>query len=503
MATLDGSSRAVTVGLGITLRAPGLRGSAEVHNIATGSPTRAAEVDGSGPALERALAEQGFLRLRVIELDVAPTPHPPSGEVRSPGSDLPGLEVSVPDLGGDVAQVLLAVDEHGVATWNFPVDSGGSLAPTHRGSGGEVRFIVPAFSSGVPAPGTPGQAGTRGVLGLLGRKVLELVALPLGRLVAPPLALHAAKAWESSARVARARTYTVANRADAAAPDLTDEDWARLASGRSLWFVHGTFATSHGTFSVLPEAMLAALSAAYGGRVAALDHHTLGLTPLENVAALKAMMPAGLQLDVDLVCHSRGGLVSRALAGQSDADTPFNVRRLVHVATPNHGTALATPSNLVAFIDRITTIANLAPDGVLDAAAGVLTSVLVVVKVIAKYGVTAIPGLESMDADGDFLASFNAAPVAAEQYAIAADFTPAQGLWSLTAKAAENLLVDRVFGGAANDLVVPTAGVYEGSAGVDIPPGRRVVLPTSRAVYHGSFFSQPDVAAQIADWLTD
>lgn len=101
MATLDGSSRAVTVGLGITLRAPGLRGSAEVHNIATGSPTRAAEVDGSGPALERALAEQGFLRLRVIALDVAPTPHPPSGEVRSPGSDLPGLEVSVPDLGAD------------------------------------------------------------------------------------------------------------------------------------------------------------------------------------------------------------------------------------------------------------------------------------------------------------------------------------------------------------------------------------------------------------------
>ena len=76
------------------------------------------------------------------------------------------------------------------------------------------------------------------------------------------------------------------------------------------------------------------------------------------MAKLATMVPPGLELEVDIVCHSRGGLVSRALAGEQGTATPFHVRRLVHVATPNHGTALATPDNLVPFIDRITTMTN-------------------------------------------------------------------------------------------------------------------------------------------------
>ena len=183
MATLDGSGREVNLGLGITVRAPGLRGSAQAHNVAPGSDTRAPEVDGSSPALDEALTNEGFLRLRVITLDVAPVPNAPSGDIRSPVSDLDGMEVNVPDLGDDVAQVLLAVDENGVVSWNFPVDGGGELAPTNRGSGPSVRFIVPAFAS-TPDPGE-GDA-TRGIFGLVGRKVLELVALPLAGLGGHP-----------------------------------------------------------------------------------------------------------------------------------------------------------------------------------------------------------------------------------------------------------------------------------------------------------------------------
>ena len=104
MATLDGSARQVNLGQGISVRAPGLRGSAEAHNVAPGSTTRAPEVDGSGPALDAALAREGFLRLRVITLDVAPVPGGAAGgDIRSPVADLDGMEVSVPDLGDDVA----------------------------------------------------------------------------------------------------------------------------------------------------------------------------------------------------------------------------------------------------------------------------------------------------------------------------------------------------------------------------------------------------------------
>ena len=91
MATLDGSSRQVNLGQGIAVRAPGLRGQAEAHNVAPGSDTRAPEVDGSGDALDAALTQEGFLRLRVITLDVAPVPHATTGELRAPVSDVPGL----------------------------------------------------------------------------------------------------------------------------------------------------------------------------------------------------------------------------------------------------------------------------------------------------------------------------------------------------------------------------------------------------------------------------
>ena len=62
--------------------------------------------------------------------------------------------------------------------------------------------------------------------------------------------------------------------------------------------------------------------------------------------------------------------------------------------------------------------------------------------------------------------------------------------------------VVRVSGTGDNDWVVTTAGVYEGDDSMGVPEHRRLVLPRERGVYHGSFFGQPDVAKQIAGWLT-
>ena len=498
MATLDGSSRQVNLGQGIAVRAPGLRGRADAHNVAPGAETRAPEVDGSGAALDAALTREGFLRLRVITLDVAPVPQAPAGDLRAPVSDVPGMEVTVPDLGEDVAQVLLAVDENGVVSWNFPVDSGDTLAPTTRGSGDVVRFIVPAFAS---APDAGEAAETRGVLGLIGRKVLELVALPLAELVVPPLAGAAARLWESKSRIARARSFTPASYTSGDVPSLADADWERLATGRSLWFVHGTFVNTDSAFRAFPSDLLAALSDHYGGRVAAIDHHTLGVDPIGNADLVRELVPDGVQIEADIVCHSRGGLVSRALAGQG-GDPVFDVRRIVHVASANHGTALATPNNLVPFIDRITTMVNLIPDGPAAVVETALTSVLVVVKIIAKYGLVGIPGLAAMDSAGDFLHGFNSTELPAEQFAIAADFSPSGGWRAMAVKSVQNVVVDRVFGDLANDLVVPTAGVYQGDDAMQVREDRRLVLPKARGVYHGSFFGQRDVATQIASWLT-
>jgi hypothetical protein len=500
MARLDGSGRPVSLGYGITVRAPGLRGTATAHDIGPGSPTRAPDVDASGPALAKALADQGLHRIRVIDVTAGSVPVPGGHDVRAPTTGAPGLEVQVPDLGPDTAQVILAVDENGVATWNFPVDNAGSLTPTRRGSGGSVRFVIPAFAAPTdPAPHeTP---GTRGILGFVGKKILELITIPFAEIAVPPLARAAAKAWETNARRCRVRAISPQTYRSGDVPDLDAAGWGRLAMGRSLWFVHGTFSTSEGGFGGLPEATMAALCQEYGDRVVAFDHFTLGVDPVGNVAALRELMPDGLDLAVDLVSHSRGGLVSRALAGAGGTDTPLDVRRIVHVATPNHGTALASPANVGAFIDRVTTLINLVPGATADVIAAGLSSVLVVVKVIAQYGLVAIPGLASMDIAGGFLAGFNATDIAAEQYAVAADYTPAGGLQALLATVG-NVAVDQVFESTPNDLVVPTAGVYDGDALVHIPAERRLVLPKNRAVFHGSYFNQEDVATTIGEWLS-
>ena len=503
MATLNGTSSPVSLGHGITIRAPGLRGTATAHVVGPGSTTRAPEVTGSSATLDQAMRDNGMHPLRVLDLSVARVPVPGGGPVRAPSGE-PGFEVSVPDLGPDTAQVLLAVDEFGVATWNFPVNGAGASAPTTRGSGATLRFVVPAFAApvGIEDPGT---TTTRGVMGFVGKKILELIAIPLAELAAPRAVRAAAEHWERGARVCRMRSFTPDNYRLGQVADLDEAGWAHLSTGRSLLFVHGTFASAPGGFAHLPHDTMSALHDAYAGRVAAFDHFTLGVDPVENVGALGALVPAGLAgaaFEVDIVCHSRGGLVARALAGQA-GESPLQVRRIVHVASANHGTALSSPGNVSAFIDRATTLVNLVPDGVLDVVTVTLSSILVVVKLIAKYGLPAVPGLASMDVAGDFLTGFNATPVTAVQYAVAADFSPSGPLLALATKTVANVVMDRVFDGAPNDLVVPTAGAYEGSAALDIPTHRRLVLPTSRGVNHSTFFGQPDVAAAIHAWLTE
>src|SRR5512133_857513 len=82
-----------------------------------------------------------------------------------------------------------------------------------------------------------------------------------------------------------------------------------------LVLVHGTFVDTVSTFGKLwtghPDAVRALFSA-YGERVFALDHPTLGASPIANALALARAMPAGAR--VHLLTHSRGGLVAEVLA---------------------------------------------------------------------------------------------------------------------------------------------------------------------------------------------
>lgn len=493
MATLDGANRPVALGQGITIRAPGMRGQAEVHDVSPTGTSRAAQVAAANPALDRALAETGISVIRVITIDVAAAPPPGSSDTRSPTSGEDGLVVEVPDLGADVAQVILAVDEAGVATWNFPVGTAGESAPTTRGTGDQLRFVIRSTT-----PPADEQGENRSLLGLVGRKVLEVMVIPLAGWAAEPVAMKAAEIWERRTRPVRVRALQPGSHRDATVPDLDDAGWRRLASGRSLWFVHGTFSTSHGGFGGLPDAALAELSDLYDGRVAAFDHHTLSAGPIDNVTSLAGLVPPGLDLEIDVIAHSRGGLVGRAMAGEH---SPVRVRRLVAVGTPNYGTVLADPQHMTALLDRVTTLANLAP-GPIGFAGDALAAVLTVVKLIARYGLPALPGLASMNPAGAFLADFNESEDgSAEIHGIAADFEPTPAMGRLIRHRVGDVVIDRVFEQAANDTVVPTDGVFTGDSGFAIPPDRRLVIAPDRGVDHVRYFGQTDVQQALVGWL--
>ena len=83
--------------------------------------------------------------------------------------------------------------------------------------------------------------------------------------------------------------------------------------------------------------------------------------------------------------------------------------------------------------------------------------------------------------------------------ALAADYEPANGgLMSLV----RDGLADLVFGKAGNDLVVPTAGVWDEHGGSGFPIAERKVYPADAAIQHSGYFRDAAARRELLDWLT-
>ncbi len=500
---LDPGGRRLPLERGYALRAPGLAGEGALFFPTPGSaPVRAAAP--ATPELEEAFRRTDFREAVTLALDARPTPPPPTvPALRSPeGED--ALELEVPDLGPDRGQVVLAIAEDGALSWHFPVDPGGTgiEAPTVRGSGGVRRFRIPREV--VPPPSDP--ATHRGFVGTVGRKLLKVLVYPAMDPVLGTIGRHFAGRWEARNRPYRIReflpdTYTLPE-----APELAGSDWERLARGRALLFIHGTFSTSWGAFQQIPRALMEELHREYQGRVIAFDTYTLSQDPAENARWFLDQIPEGLRLEADVICHSRGGLVARGLGllGSEGLRTGGRVglRRVVFVGVPNGGTVLADPAHMVQILDRMSSAMVLLPSGPVTE---VMEAVLVAVKVLGHGVVNGLPGLASMHPDGPFLQRLNGAPPGgAEGYAVTADFEPIRkGLRSLLTGGAAGALADRIFQGEPNDLVVSTEGVHSaGNAGdFPLPPERVLRFPPEEGVVHTSYFGAPETSEALRRWL--
>ena len=151
------------------------------------------------------------------------------------------------------------------------------------------------------------------------------------------------------------------------------ESELRSLKGRVLLLVHGTFSRSEmydseltapgwredGSDSTGNQALWAdwiSPGKPYAA-VLAFDHPTLSMAPwlnaLDMLQALAPLMNAG-QARLDVVCHSRGGLVvAWALKLAS-----LPVERVVFIGSPLVGTSLAAPDRLSAALDLLANIAN-------------------------------------------------------------------------------------------------------------------------------------------------
>jgi len=476
----------------IVIRSPGISGIVTVSKPTPGE-TRGAALgsDALGAALDTHEVDTDYY----VEIgDVGEQPTGAAVSTRSMAPDHKGIEIKVPAAGKGWGQLLLVTDENGIASWHLPVDESGGTDTTRGGS--TVTFIIPGYAADVS-----GDGNTRGVLGWLGKKAIRVLSFVLDDVIGAVGDFFASR-WEEKNRPYALRRITSETYRQNGAGELTAADWQNLGTGRSLLFIHGTFSRAATAFYELTPEFIDELNARYEGRVFAFDHLTLSEDPTENARFFANSMPPGQVLDVDIVCHSRGGHVSRILTEQQE-DLPLEgktlgVGQIVFVASPNRGTVLTDPKYMGDFVDAHTNILSALPD---NAVTDTLEVIVAVVKQLAVGTLKGLEGLQSMNPAGNYVNNYlnTGASVAAKYRSIAASFEPTDKKLKPWAK---DKLMDHIFK-EPNDLVVPTLGVYEhnGDPMFPITEGSRLDLDDAEGVHHGNFFGNVRVVGQLRDWL--
>lgn len=296
--------------------------------------------------------------------------------------------------------------------------------------------------------------------------------------------------------------------------------------GPLLMLVHGTFVDTHSTFRKLWEQhpdVVRRLFAAYGNRVYALDHPTMGVSPIANALTLVKAMPPGARLH--LITHSRGGLVAevlaRACSGRPlrDADLKLfageayaqhradlaalvkaaqgkalKVERIVRVACPARGTLLAS-KRFDAYLSVLQWCLQLANVPVAPQLVAFLHEVA-----RRRADPSELPGIEAMMPESPVVAWLNSASetIPGELRVVAGDMQgDSIGSWVKT-------LLSDAFYWTDNDLVVQTRSMYGGAPRAASAAGAAAsfLLDRGAQVSHFNYFSNERTVAAIFAALT-
>lgn len=291
---------------------------------------------------------------------------------------------------------------------------------------------------------------------------------------------------------------------------------------RALLFIHGTFSKSDALFTELQtcdegRAFLAAAEARYN-QVLAFDHPTLSVSPILNALDLERAL-GGFAGELDVICHSRGGLVAAwwlCLVAR-------NVRRVVFVASPLEGTSLAAPARLKHTLDTLANIADATEKAaqvvgafvppaapLLGVAAGLMQVLggglsLAANSPLLDAGVAVVAGLASQSrvSNNQELLRLHEVRWASspEFFAVRSNFEPGNpddAWWQFWKKLRRpivtlaDMAADSVFDGP-NDLVVDGSSMTR-LLGKEFAIRRVHDFGTNDRVHHTNYFAQPETA---------
>ena len=389
-------------------------------------------------------------------------------------------------LAEDESAILAIRHPSGALTFHLPTES------TRRGAGqpGEVRFSVSVNSVDV-------ETGRRGIVS----KAVKAVLIKVGKVATDKIVSLAlpvlASAFEKAAWNHRdlqegwvkvTRESLGAGKLATATPSSTD---------RTLLFLHGTFSDAASAYGALAKTdFFDRISSLYGDRIFAFNHFTVSRTPEENAKMLLSALP-DKTFSFDVITHSRGGLVLRNLVERTavlgGVSRRFKLNNAVLVASPNDGTPLATPARWQDTVGWIANLLELFPDNPFTTGAEFVANGLVW---LARHASGDLPGLHSMDANGEPIAELQGPPgPPPDAYsALVSNYNPSANVLQRMIDTG----VDQFFG-SANDLVVPTEGGWKvDHSGVTYVPATRIGCfgpggnIALNSVTHIDFFPHPE-----------
>ena len=494
----------------VLLKAPGLAGMVSFER---GMSERTRSLGGSLDPLDGALDSAGMRSVMTIEVDdtkktatrsVGETPRMPDGSE--------AIELTLPDPGHACAQLVMYTDESGAIHWGFP-----EVMPD-----GSQKVMLPMRIAETAAPEA---SATRSLLSRAGKKLFRVVAYSPAKTLVDRAAKAGISRWEDENRPYGVRRFSPENyeastnyRPGERGPrQFQDNDWRDMAKGRALLMVHGTFSRSWMAFGGFDKATVQRLYDLYEGRLFAFDHKTLSDDPDDNLAWFIEKMPAGVSLDLDIISHSRGGLLGRVFAerGPQRSGGRIKVGRVVMAGAPNNGTILTNAENLKTYINVVTNTLNAFP---VPGPQDVLEGVLELAKLVAAGAIDALRGLQSMRPDGPWLRALNqptGSPEAgAHYYGLGSSFREdcdgfkhlPEGFRTL----ATGKLANEIFK-MTNDLVVPAEGVFldNGSDRFPLRPENILFFGSSgdrggelMGIDHSGYFAQPEARGRILEWLS-